>query len=282
MKNVFKLVVLVSILALLPISNLSTHAQANDPEKNKALLTAFFQAEARRDYTQMDLQFTSKFTRHSIATEAVMPQVNVKNLQDYKDFLLATATMFPDYYNKPQMLVADGNYVTFYTTWSGTYAQNGNVVTMPMIGIARIDSGRIAEMWIEWDNLTWNTQMNKTPARLDEAPISSIDDVVGVWSIQITGWNWLMQLKADGTMLVGPRGCTGEDCIDQGTFTIEGKQLVFQSSTYRPSCGKGRFDGFVSKQDGKPARLRFVTVGEDCYAERQESLKGKTLYPAVP
>jgi predicted ester cyclase len=131
----------------------------NDPAANKAVLAAFFEAEAARDYGRFDELFVSDFVRHSVATTAVMPGVEVTSLEAYKQFLQATAAMFPDYYNTPQALIADGEYVAFYSIFSGTFVENGNHIEIPIVGYARFAHGKIAELWVEWDNITWNAQM---------------------------------------------------------------------------------------------------------------------------
>lgn len=140
----------------------------NDPESNRALLLAWWDAEAEHTYDRMDTFFTEDIVRHSAATSAIMPDMEITNLEVYTQFLQGTAALFPDYRMIPQLLTAEGDYVAFYATFSGTYAPNGNHIEIPMVGFARFDGGKIAELWVEWDNVTWDSQMG-TPEQANEA-----------------------------------------------------------------------------------------------------------------
>jgi predicted ester cyclase len=136
---------------------------ANDPEANKGLLLAWWEAEAEHTYDRMDTFFTEDIVRHSAATSAVMPDTVITNLDEYTQFLQGTAAMFPDYRMTPLLLCAEDEYVAFYGMFSGTFAANGNLIEVPMAGFARFEDGKIAELWVEWDNVTWNAQMGEAP-----------------------------------------------------------------------------------------------------------------------
>lgn len=280
MKKLIWLFTLISGLVLLPLmSTAPLRAQTNDLAANKALLTAFFEAEAARAYDRLDKLFVKDFVRHSVATTAIMPEVKVTSLDDYKQFLKATAAMFPDYYNTPQMLVAEGNYVAAYSIWSGTYVENGNRIKIPIVGFARCENGKIAEMWWEWDNLTWNTQMGKSTLEPGEVPISSINDVVGVWIIKGLGYEWRLQLLPDGTANVGSK--ESPTIEDSENFAIEGNQIHWLSSS-KTYVKEAHYAVFVKKENGKPVSLRFILLGDDNYPGRKDGLAGKVLRPAVP
>ena len=128
MKKASWLLIVISVLALLPLrSTLWVNAQdGGSVEANKAILLAFFEAEAAREYDRMDEFFVEDFVRHSVATRAVMPEVQVDSLEKYKQFLQATAAMFPDYYNTLEIVTAEGDYVGFCTTFRGSFVQNNN------------------------------------------------------------------------------------------------------------------------------------------------------------
>jgi len=284
MKKSNGLLIAISLLLLLSlIASLPAVAQtASNPEANKATLTAFFEAEAARHYELLGGYFTQDFIRHSVATTAIMPEVQVTNLAEYVQFLQATAAMFPDYYNTPQMLIAEGDYVGFYTMFTGTYAENGSRVEIPISGYVRFEGTKIAEMWVEWDNVTWNNQMVPASSQTTEAPINSINDLVGTWRIHGEGWAWFNEYSADGFNYVGPRGCAPDDCVDRVQFTVEGNQIHMLSSESHPDCGDARYDVFVIKQGEIPVGLRYQLVGSDCYAERVQALDGKIVYPVLP
>jgi predicted ester cyclase len=250
-------------------------AQDDSPEANKAILVAFAEAEAARDYDRMDEFFVEDFVRHSAATTAIMPEGQVSSLEEYVQFLRDTAAMFPDYYNTPQMLIAEGDYVAFYLNFSGTFAENGNHIEIPIVGYARFEAGKIAEMWIEWDNVTWNAQMMAAPVETSETPIVGIEDVVGVWRIHGRGWAWFMETTPDGQVYVGPRGCAPDNCVEHATFDVANGQIHWWSRA-------ARYDVFVTRQGDAPASLRFELVGSDNYSERREALDGQMVFPVEP
>jgi predicted ester cyclase len=130
-----------------------------DLEANTALFEAFAEAELTRDYDRFDELFADDFVRHSSAT----PDVQVESREAFKAFLQATAEEFPDYTNTAQMIVAEGDLVALYTNMSGTFAPTGQEVEFPHIDFFRIEGGKIAELWVEWDNLSLMTQMGVLP-----------------------------------------------------------------------------------------------------------------------
>ncbi len=67
-------------------------------------------------------------------------------------------------------LVAEGDLVAVRATYSGTQEgplgelpATGRTVRAPFLGLFRIESGRIAELWVEWDNLAMLTQLGLFP-----------------------------------------------------------------------------------------------------------------------
>jgi predicted ester cyclase len=273
MRHISKLffAIVVLMLFISPVT-----AQVAKEETNKALLLAFWEAEAARDYDQFDLFFTQDLVRHSAATSAVMPDTQVTNLDEYVQFLQGTAAMFPDYVLTPQMLVAEGDYVAFYGIWTGTYVENGNFIAVPMVGFARFQDGKIAELWVEWDNAVWNTQMMaETPLQPVETPISSVEEVVGVWNVLFQGETFRMELTQDGQVHVGTK--VFPDYISQGKFAIEGNQIHWLAGEDNPEAF---YNVFVTKLGDTRQSLRFELVGSDNYEGRREVLAGQTLFPA--
>lgn len=262
------------LLIVVDVSPLASQEAANIPEANKALLMDWWQAEATHQYDQLSDFFAPNIVRHSVATTAIMPEAQVTNLEEYAQFLEGTAAMFPDYSMTAEMLTADGDYVAFYSTFSGTFAENGNHIEVPMVGFARFDGGKIAELWVEWDNVTWNTQMMAEPV---EQPITSIDDVLGIWNVSIAGETYQMELTPDGLLTVlTPRRV---DCSTRSSFSVAGGEIQFAASGALQSVG---YRVFVMMENGKPASLRFVLDGVDACTARKEMLDGQTLLPAGP
>ena len=63
-----------------------------------------------------------------------------------------------------------GDCVAGYFTYSGTqegamgpFPATGKKADLNYLGILRIEDGKIAEMWVEWDNLAMLTQLSHFP-----------------------------------------------------------------------------------------------------------------------
>lgn len=156
----FLAVVALLLLSLVFASPVGAQDQS-DPEANKEVVLAFIEAEATRDYDRMNELFAEDFVRHSVATTAIMPEVEVTSLNAYKGLIQGFVAQFPDYRNQVQMIAAEGDLVALYTAWTGTDAQSGNSITSPMVWFVRIEAGKIAELWIEWENLTFGGQLQQ-------------------------------------------------------------------------------------------------------------------------
>jgi predicted ester cyclase len=175
-KSKLLLVVLALGLFVMPV-----FAQEDALEANKAIAVAWWEAEAAHEYERMGEFFTEDVVRHSLATSTVMPETQVTNLEEYTLFLQGTAAMVPDYIFTPQMVAAEGDFVAWYGVFSGTFAENGNLIEVPLAGFFRFEDGKIAEIWTEWDNITWGAQMNEgaPPSQVAayEPPIAGDFDV---------------------------------------------------------------------------------------------------------
>ena len=116
-------------------------------------------------------------------------------------------------------------------------------------------------------------QPTATPS--PETPITSIEDVVGTWSIWIGGDPNELRFLPDGRFIVSENS-------SRGTIVVEGSQIHFLTESYCPSAQEARYEVFVTKQDNKPVKLRFELVGDDGCPERKEALAGKTLILLKP
>jgi steroid delta-isomerase-like uncharacterized protein len=109
---------------------------------------------------------TEDFTRHSAATAGPLVTSRDQFIQLQKSFLVT----FPDQRVTLQQLVAEGDRVAALATYSGTqtgpmdgFPTTGKAVQAPFLALFRIDAGRIAELWVEWDNLAMLEQLGLFP-----------------------------------------------------------------------------------------------------------------------
>ena len=107
----------------------------------------------------MDEYLAEDFVRHSNSPTAPV----IENRDAFKAFLQETAAMFPDYGNSLDMLVVDPTVVSAQATFAGTFVGNGERIEFPFTAFWRIDEGKIAELWVNWNDLDMLPQMGLLP-----------------------------------------------------------------------------------------------------------------------
>jgi predicted ester cyclase len=133
------------------------------------------EAVNKRDFEGLDAVVAANVQRHSAAT----PGVVVENLEQFKAFLRQDLAAVPDAQQTVNMIFSDGDMVAVHATYEGTqsgpmgpFPPSGRRLTLPFIGLLRIENGKIAEIWVEWDNVHALTQLGHLPppSRGNEAP----------------------------------------------------------------------------------------------------------------
>ena len=135
-------------------------------EANKDLVRQFAEVTNAADWEALAAMVTEDLTRHSTATAGPPVTSREEFIQLQKSFQAS----FPDQRITVQQLVAEGDRVAILGTYSGTNTgpmgdipATGKTVESPFLGIFRIESGLIAELWVEWDNLAMLTQLGLYP-----------------------------------------------------------------------------------------------------------------------
>lgn len=133
---------------------------------NKEIATQMINAINDRDYDMLDEVIAPDIVRHCQAT----PNLNIRRLDEFKEFLKVDLKTFPDSHITTEILIAEGDMVAGYFTYSGTqdgamgpFPATGKKADLKYLGILRIEDGKIAEMWVEWDNLAMLTQLGHFP-----------------------------------------------------------------------------------------------------------------------
>ena len=149
-------------VALLLLGASSVRAQAPAESANKQLVQQFTDACNTKKYARLGDLVQTKFKRHCQAT----PTVTVQSLDEFIEFLSADGSTFPDAVVKMNQLIEEGDRVAFWGTFTGI--QKGPMgpipasmkkVVLDVSGVFRIESGKIAELWITWDNMAVFTQL---------------------------------------------------------------------------------------------------------------------------
>lgn len=132
---------------------------------NKDLVRRFADAGNAADWEALATIVTEGFTRHSAAS----PEP-VTSAEDFIRLQESFLTSFPDQHVTLNQLVAEGDYVAALATYTGTqtgpvgaFPATGRSASLPFLAMFRIEDGRIAELWLEWDNIAMLTQLGLFP-----------------------------------------------------------------------------------------------------------------------
>ena len=135
-------------------------------DANKDLVNRFSAAINAADWDALDELLTEDFRRHSQAT----PDVQVNSREEFKQLQKSFLASMPDQKITGEMLIAEGDKVAAYATYSGTqtgpmgeFPATGKSVESKFLCVFRIEGSRIAELWVEWDNLAMLAQLGLFP-----------------------------------------------------------------------------------------------------------------------
>jgi steroid delta-isomerase-like uncharacterized protein len=135
--------------------------------ENKILVRRFKEAMNTRQLDALDEVVAPNFVRHCQAT----PNLDVRSLEQFKDFLRQDAAVFPDNTQTFTHVIAEGDTVAVWATYEGTqrgqmgpFPPSGRKVRFDFAAILRVDNGKLAELWVTWDNMTILAQLGYLPA----------------------------------------------------------------------------------------------------------------------
>ena len=131
-------------------------------ERNKSVVRQLGEALNRHRMDLLDDLVAADFVRQCQAT----PFVTVRNLDEFKRFLRDDWAGVPDGHSSVQLLLAEGDFVALYWTYADTQTEplgplppSGKTFQVDVSGIFRVAAGKVAELWVTWDNLAVLTQL---------------------------------------------------------------------------------------------------------------------------
>lgn len=131
-------------------------------ERNKALVSRFVAAINRQDWSELAELVAPDFVRHSAAGG------EIRGAAALIEYLQQAFVVFPDATESLEDLVAEGDKVAARHLFRGTqqgprgeYPPSGRVMQASCLAIYRIDDGRIAEVFAEWDRLAGLRQLGQ-------------------------------------------------------------------------------------------------------------------------
>ncbi|MCZ2149007.1 MAG: ester cyclase [Bryobacterales bacterium] len=131
-------------------------------EHNKTIVRRFVDASNSRDLLALEEVLAPDVVRHCQAT----PEVSVRSCADFTRFLQEDWAAIPDSRITMRHLVAEGDMVGVFAQYVGTqtgqwgpFPPSGKRLELDLSGMFRILDGKIAEVWVIWDNLTGLQQL---------------------------------------------------------------------------------------------------------------------------
>jgi len=145
-------------------------AVSADEEQNVDTVRTMMELTNQRDLASLETVVAENVLRHSDAT----PGVVVTSLDEFKAFLETDFASIPNSVMDIDMIFSAGDKVAVRAHYSGTqtgqmgpFPPSGKTVRLVFIGILRIENDKIAEMWVEWDNVSVLTQLGHLPPPTD-------------------------------------------------------------------------------------------------------------------
>ncbi len=131
-------------------------------EENKLLVQRFGEAMNSRQFDLLDAIVAPDFIRHCQAT----PAIEVRSLEAFKAYLRQDSAVFPDFVQTLGHQVAEGDFVAVWATYEGTqkgpmgpFPASGRRMQLEFGAFLRVANGKIAEMWVTWDNMAALAQL---------------------------------------------------------------------------------------------------------------------------
>jgi steroid delta-isomerase-like uncharacterized protein len=134
-------------------------------EDNKALFRRWFEEVVNaNDYSKVEELLAPHYRAHFPGAPDAIDR------DGHKGMVELFAAAFPDWEEQIQDVVAERDRVVLRVTAGGTHegefqgiAPTGQTVTISGVGVARVENGRIAESWWEFDGLGLMTQLGAVP-----------------------------------------------------------------------------------------------------------------------
>ena len=161
----FRLAVFVSVIFLalfwFSCSDMNTKEQ-----RNKQIVAEAFKVLEEAKYDQLDRYIAQNYVRHCQAT----PDAVVNSIDDFIALLQVWDKSFTDIENKSDVLIAEGDLVAFYGSFSGTHTgqmgpfpPTGKRMYSEFAGYHRLANNKIVETWVTWDNMIMLQQLGLFP-----------------------------------------------------------------------------------------------------------------------
>jgi C-1 hydroxylase len=131
-------------------------------EENKAAVRRLHEAVNKRDWTTAMALFAPDFVFHSTP--------EAKGPEGFRQTMTTMVTAFPDYSEKIENIIAEGDMVVVSYTLQGTftgempgYKPTGKKFSLPAVIICRFKDGKQVDARPHYDTMAWNQQLGVSP-----------------------------------------------------------------------------------------------------------------------
>jgi predicted ester cyclase len=133
-------------------------------ERNKATVRHMFDRLSAGDVGGYTQHLVPQYQRHC---QAMPPELQeIRGSEAMHAWLASNLISFPDFQEEVEMLVGEGDFVSWRSRATGT--QSGPMGPFPstnkrmdvvIVGMHRFEGDQVAETWTSWDNLAVLTQL---------------------------------------------------------------------------------------------------------------------------
>jgi steroid delta-isomerase-like uncharacterized protein len=141
-------------------------------EANKNLVQEFAARVEAKDWDALDALVAEDLQRHSRASTQ---SPEIRSREEFIRFEQVVNEAFPDRHVAYEIMVAEGDMVAAYATFTGTNSEpfggvpaTNKMLEVKYLAMFRVDKGKIAEVWVEWDNLSRLNQLGLSPLTVVE------------------------------------------------------------------------------------------------------------------
>ena len=127
---------------------------------NKDLMEQLGAINDLADWDKLDMLLHEDFKRHSVATTA---NPIISSIDEFKSHERAIRELYPDRQVTYDKVVAEGDFVAARATFTGTNKELEKSIQVKYLVMMRMQDGKIAEIWVEWDNLAVLKQLGLWP-----------------------------------------------------------------------------------------------------------------------
>ncbi len=143
-------------IAVLGLILAGCSAEHTPPSDGTDIVLGMTAAINARELDRLGEFVADDIVRHSYAT----PGVVVTNLDQFRAFLETDIATVPDSVQTVDVIFGNGEYVGVRARYNGTqqgpmgpFPATGKPIEIAFVGLLRIEDGKVAEIWVEWDNL---------------------------------------------------------------------------------------------------------------------------------